>query len=276
MRLGICTIQRNRAKWLAEWVAFHHLVGCTHFYIYLHKCTDHSKQVVVQLQKHFNIQCFELGDDVDRPQLAAYQHCYQSFGHEIDWMAFIDGDEFLFPTQADNLQTALQPYTYEKMSALGVYWQCFGSSGHINDPDGLIIEDYKYRANLDFFGNKHIKSVVRGGQGPYFSIKENAHLFNTIFGTFDEKMRPINNGLMNDLTPSYEHFRINHYVCQSLEYFRTFKQHSGAADAGATSVRTDEWWANVDRNDDLNLDILKFAPKLKEILFKLTQKPLIG
>ena len=269
MRLGICTIQRNRGKWLSEWVAFHHLVGCTHFYIYLHKCTDNSKQVVAQLQQHFNIQCFELGDDVDRPQLAAYQHCYQSFGHQIDWMAFIDGDEFLFPTNADSLQTALQPYAYEKLSALGVYWQCFGSSGHIQDPNGLVINDYRYRASLDFSANRHIKSIVKGNQGKHFGVINNSHYFSTIFGTYDENLRPVDNGFMQDLDPTYDFFQINHYVCQSLDFFRNFKQTSGSADAGANSIRSNEWWIKHDRNDEPSEDILKYVHRLETLLISI-------
>lgn len=276
MKLGICTIQRNRAKWLAEWVAFHHLVGCTQFYIYLHKCTDQSAQVVMQLQKHFDIKVFQVDEAVDRPQLAAYQHCYQTFGHEIDWMAFIDGDEFLFSTAKDNLSEVLIEFQYEKLSALGAYWQCFGSSGHIQDPDGLIIEDYQYRANLKFLANRHIKSIVKGGQGSNCSVAENSHLFKTIYGTFDEMMRPIHKGLMEELSPSYSKIRINHYVCQSYDYFKQFKQNSGAADAGAQSFRNDEWWKNHDRNDEISDEILKFAPQIKIILNDLKLTPFNG
>jgi hypothetical protein len=265
MRIGICTIQRNRGKWLKEWVAFHHVVGITHFYIYLHKCTDDSKEVVTQLQKNFNIQCFEVNEDTVRPQLVAYQHAYENFGYEIDWMAFIDGDEFLFPSAANTLSDVLQDYQYQKLSALGVYWQCFGSSGHVQDPNGLIIEDYIYRANLDFLANRHIKSIVKGSQGSHCTSAGNAHLFNTIYGTCDELMRPIHKGLMDELIPSYQKIRINHYVCQSMEYFKNFKQNSGSADAGAKSVRSDEWWNNHNRNDEVNQDILKYSTSLKKV-----------
>ena len=119
MRLGICTIQRDRGRWLKEWTAFHHAVGFRKFYIFLHRCQDDSEQIVRDLQRHFDIQCFVLGADVHRPQLAAYQYAYQNYGHEIDWMAFIDGDEFLFPTVEDDLRVAMQRYHYEKVSALG-------------------------------------------------------------------------------------------------------------------------------------------------------------
>jgi hypothetical protein len=272
MRLGICTIQRNRGKWLAEWVIFHHIVGFSNFYIYLHKCDDNSREIVTHLQKHFNIQCFVIADDTQRPQLAAYQHAYHEYGHEIDWMAFIDGDEFLHPSSKNTVPEILEDYRYKRISALGVYWQCFGSSGHIEDPNGLVIEDYQYRAKLDFLPNRHIKSIVRGRQGRYCFSAENSHLFHTIYGTFDEQMRMIDKGWMRELQPSYEQLRINHYVCQSLEYFRKFKQHSGAADAGSNHIRQDSWWLEHDRNEEIESEILRYVPKVNELLENILRK----
>lgn len=266
MKLGICTIQRDRAKWLTEWVVFHHLVGFTNFYIYLHKCRDNSKEVVANLQKHFNIQCFEIADDTDRPQLVSYHHAYQEYGHEIDWMAFIDGDEFLYPSTTNHIGDVLEKFNYQKISALAVYWQCFGSSGHIQDPNGLIIEDYQYRAKLAFLPNRHIKSIVRGRQGQSCTSAGNAHIFNTIYGTYDEQLRPINSGWMKELEPSYTQLRINHYACQSYEFFKNFKKSSGAADVNVNHIRPDSWWTEYNNNEEHDDTILKYTPSLKKTL----------
>lgn len=266
MKLGICTIQRDRAKWLTEWVVFHHLVGFTNFYIYLHKCQDNSRDVVANLQKHFNIQCFEVSDDTDRPQLVSYHHAYQEFGHEIDWMAFIDGDEFLHPSSMNSIGDVLKEFQYKKISAIGVYWQCFGSSGHITDPNGLIIEDYQYRAELDFLPNRHVKSIVRGAQGQHCFSSGNAHLFQTIYGTVDERMRQIDKGWMKELEPSYELLKINHYACQSRDYFVKFKQKSGAADGNKNLIRPNEWWDEFNRNEFHEIEILRYKSKLLETI----------
>lgn len=181
-------------------------------------------------------------------------------------MAFIDGDEFLFPTNDDSLEKVLNQFQYQPISALGVWWSCFGSSAHIKEPEGLVIDNYKQRASFDFEANRHIKSIVRGHQGSHFSVGQNAHIFNTIYGTFDENFRPITSGFMPDLEPTYSKLRINHYVCQSYEYFKQFKQLSGAADAGPLAVRSDEWWTKHDRNDVLDSAILRFRPQLIEVL----------
>ena len=266
MKLGICTIQRNRGRWLTEWVAFHYLMGFRNFYIYLHKCTDNSTDIIQELSKKFNIQCFVIPDDTFRPQLVSYQHAYKEFRHQVDWMAFIDGNEFLFPTQAENLSSVLEKYSYEKMSALGVWWSCFGSVGHIQEPEGLIIENYQRRPPEKFPDNSHIKSIVMGHQGSHFSVGPNAHIFNTIHGTKDENLRDIDGGFMPNLTPTYDHIRINHYVYQSYQYFKEFKQNSGAADAGALAVRPDAWWEKHDRNDEEDQSMLKFVPQLTQLL----------
>jgi hypothetical protein len=181
-------------------------------------------------------------------------------------MAFVDGDEFLFPAQNHTITDALERYNYEKLSALGVYWVCFGSNGHISEPNGLITENFKRRSNFDFAPNKHIKSIIRGRQ--IIKVTNNAHYFTTMFGTFDEQLRPVTQGYMSQYNPSYDVFRINHYVCQSYEYFKSTKQISGKADVagGAGSFRSDDWWTEHDRNDETDDSMAKYQESLKELM----------
>jgi hypothetical protein len=183
----------------------------------------------------------------NKVQLKVYQHAYENFAHECDWLAFIDGDEFLFPTAAASIGEALAEFQYQKTSAIGAYWACFGSSGHIEEPSGLMIENYRRRPDYGFEINRHIKSIVRGRQSS--RVGPNAHMFVTPWGTQDELGRPIDFGLTK-YAPSFSRFRINHYVCQSYQYFKQSKQGSGAADAGAGYVRPDTWWTKHDHNDE--------------------------
>ena len=266
MRLGICTIQRDRAAWIKEWVTFHYLVGFRKFYFFAHNCKDNTSEVLLELQKKFDIQAFVLGADVERPQLKCYQYAYDNFAHEVDWMAFIDGDEFLFPTQTKDMREALESYSYERISALGVWWSCFGSAGHVAEPEGLVTENYRMRASADFEANRHIKSLVLGRQMGRVHVAQNSHIFNTPFGTVDEQRRLITKGFSPEYEPSYTNFRINHYVCQSYNYFTKFKQNSGAADAGALMVRPDSWWTKHDRNDEFDNSLEKYSADLRTLL----------
>jgi hypothetical protein len=260
VKLGIVSIQKNRAPWLHEWVAFHHLVGFSTFYVFAHNCTDHSAQVLKQLAGHYDVRGFSIDTQEDRVQLKVYEHALQQFGHECDWFAFIDGDEFLFPVAAPDVATALNDFNYTRTSAIGVHWACFGSAGHVQEPAGLVTENYTRRAPLDFVVNGHVKSLVRGRQDSHVGV--NSHLFNTPWGTQDELGRELP-GAISPHAPSHTKLRVNHYVTQSLQYFKQFKQTSGAADAGAAMVRPDSWWTNHDRNDEADDSMAPWLPRLK-------------
>ncbi len=145
MELGIVSIQRDRADWLTEWFAFHYLVGFRKFYLYAHHCKDNTTEVILKLSKKLAITSFVIPDIMDRVQLKAYQHACDNYMNDVDWMAFIDGDEFLFPTNSSTVEDVLSEYqNRDDISALAVYSMTFGSSGHIKEPSGLITENYRH------------------------------------------------------------------------------------------------------------------------------------
>ncbi|QJY34540.1 methyltransferase domain-containing protein [Diaphorobacter sp. JS3050] len=265
--LAITSIQRNRNKYIVEWLAFHLAVGFNQFYIYCHKTDDGMTENLLELSKKYPIQVFSLEQD-DLPQIMAYQHAWTNFGAQVDWMAFIDGDEFLFPTQAQSIQEALAAYEHCDLSALGVFWKCYGSNGHLTDPDGLILETHPKHSRNDFLPNRHIKSIVRGGE----DINPNkSHLFETKRGTFDENMRPITHGWMRDLAPTYNTLRINHYVVQSKQFYFDKKQSMGGADMIAGFVRPDSYFDEYDRNEDSDGMSLRFLEQTKQKFAEITR-----
>jgi hypothetical protein len=267
MRVGICSIQRNRGPWIREWVLFHYLIGVRYFYIGIHKTTDDSVKVLEGLSPHINIKIFRVADTTyHAPQQDFYQYTLDRFQHEVDWMAVIDGDEFLFPVKLDTLQAALQKFTHKKFSALGVYWRCFGSSGHTKEPKGLILENFKHRAPDDFPPNRHIKSIVRT-KFANSTLTLGTHHFETTFGTYDELGRLLTGGRAH-FEPSHEDLVINHYVCQSRNFFVNVKRPQGAADMNITredQLRSEAWWEGHNRNDIRCDAIDRFIPPLKKL-----------
>ncbi|CAG9172518.1 glycosyltransferase family 2 protein [Cupriavidus pinatubonensis] len=248
MKIAVTSIQRDRNPWIVEWLAFHMLVGFNQFYIYSHKCRDGMSDTLLKLTQRYPIQVYGLESD-DKPQLAAYHHAWNTHGQDVDWMAFIDGDEFLFSTAQSSMAEALAPYAGKPLSALAVYWMCYGSSGHIEEPAGLIMENYTRHSARSFQDNRHIKSIVRGGQQIEIA---SSHLFRTPHGTYDEQMRLITDPIIRDnpdAQPSWDKFRINHYSVQSYSFFKQTKQNMGVADFNAAYVRPHEWFHKYDRNE---------------------------
>ena len=245
MKLGIASIQRNRSKWVVEWLAFHMAVGFEQFFLYVHKTSDGMTEKLLKLARRYAIKVHVL-DEQPQPQLLAFQHAASSYCLEVDWLAFLDGDEFLLPAEGLHIGASLAPFETRALSALAVYWQCYGSSGHVQDPDGLVLQDYSRHSRHDFQPNRHVKSILRGGQTAHV---QGAHLFHTLLGTFDELHRPITNGFMRELEPSQQHLRLNHYAVQSFDFFRQVKQSIGAADGNPMLIRPDSWFFEFDRNE---------------------------
>lgn len=245
MTIAMTSIQRDRAPWLLEWLAFHLVVGFDRFYMYTHKCSDASTALLASLARRYPIVVHPFDVEV-LPQLVAYQHAWNSYGREVDWMAFVDGDEFLFPVADANMADALARFADKSLSALAVYWLCYGTSGHLTDPPGLILENFTRHSGAGFSQNRHVKSIVRGGDQTV--TIHGPHVFDTPLGTFDERMRPVDKGLMMELEPSYEILRMNHYVVQSWDYYVRSKRTSGGI--FGCPVRKLEWFRLFDRNEN--------------------------
>jgi hypothetical protein len=245
MKLAVTSIQRNRNPWIVEWLAFHMLVGFNQFHVYAHKTNDGMQDTLLRLARHYPITAHAIEGD-QSPQLQAYQHAWNTHGDAVDWMAFIDGDEFLFPTAHASMAEALASFDAHDFSALAAYWMCYGSSGHLDEPAGLVMENYKRHSRPDFRMNSHVKSIVRGRQRIVTSA---SHVFQTDRGTVDEQLRPVNHGWMGAYAPSYERLRINHYMVQSWQFFVQTKQNIGAPDANPNLVRPVSWYRECDRNE---------------------------
>ncbi len=259
MKLAITSIQRNRGKWIVEWLAFHMLVGFEYFYLYAHKTDDGMTEILVKLGRRYHIKVHLL-DDQPQPQLLAYQHAYAAYGDTVDWMAFIDGDEFLHASDGGQMGQALSGFDAQPLSALAINWRCYGSNGHVADPDALVVQAYPRHSRADFLPNRHVKSVVRAKQ----TVKvQTAHVFHTDLGTFDTLGRPVTSGWMRDNPPSFDTLRINHYAVQSFDFFRRTKQHMGAADGNPLLIRPEAWFHEYDRNEDDDGQSYQFLVRLK-------------
>lgn len=68
--------------------------------------------------------------------------CLRKSKFRTKWLPFIDIDEFLWSPLQPTLPEVLE--RYKRFSGVAVRWVLFGSSGHINKPQGGCIENYKY------------------------------------------------------------------------------------------------------------------------------------
>ena len=217
--LAVCAIYKNEATYLREWVEFHRLVGVEKFFLYDNRSTDDHRE---QLAPYLADGTVEVQPWPDHPgQISSYTHCLEAHRDDARWIAFIDIDEFLFSPRLVPLPKALA--AYEKHPAVGVNRATFGSSGHKTQPDGLVIENYVWRAPERYYLSRQVKSIV----DPRRTLKprgNNSHVFLHSDG------HPVcTNGDPLDSKPfsfspkestSFSGLRINHYLIKSEQQWK--------------------------------------------------------
>lgn len=265
MRLVICSIFRDEALYMREWIEFHRLVGVEKFYLYNNRSRDNYAEV---LAPYAAAGIVELQDwDYDTPcQLTAYTDCIAKRQGTNERIAFIDLDEFLFSPVYERVSDVLDMLPRD-WDAVGVNWVCFGTSGMKEYDDRLVTERFTHRVPEDL--NNHIKSVVRMSCQVAIRCCHHAHAFNV--NTFKEDGEKIQPGAAGGLRHSSDVIRINHYASKSMQEFR---ERLAKGDVSRTSGprqpgRPEGWddgfafWDTQFREDKT---IWKFLPSLKSAL----------
>ncbi len=274
--LSICAIVRHEAPYIAEWIEFHRLVGVQRFYLYDDASDDDTVEIINRRNR---------GDIVLEPwkydpacvcrarvpfrkthQVIAYNDCIRRRADETTWCAFIDADEYLYHgTEDDIIEPLCEDIEMAGESALFVNWLIFGSNGHATKPDGLTIESYTKRGQCGHpvpYGHhgKLIARLDRLGQFGAFGSHNAAFISGH---AVDEKGRPI--AAATNARPSADRWRLNHYYHRSADETVARVE---AIDNNAVKGyhKTADRMRRHDLNDEEDTGILRFLPRLKEVL----------
>ncbi|MDB4225820.1 glycosyltransferase family 92 protein [bacterium] len=139
--ISICAIFKNEARYMAEWIEYHKMLGVDHIYLYDNNSEDNYRDVIAP---YINEGFITLKSwPMEHGQMAAYEDCYKSNRKDTKWLAFIDLDEFICPQKETDIKKWL--IKYELYPAVSIYWQMFGTNGHIEpNYDKLVIEQYTH------------------------------------------------------------------------------------------------------------------------------------
>ncbi len=266
--LSICAVVKNESPYIAEWLEFHRLQGVEQFYLY-HNGDDENPLIYEDTCSGNDITWLPWPGKCQ--QNKAYQHCLEAFGGESEWIAFIDVDEFLWsPPYPGDLRYAIdavcfRAYDDSDIGAIAVHWYLFGSNGHEEKTDGLVIERFTRRSALP---DKHVKSIVCGSA--ISSVSKNPHAFYLRDGFFAISESGVGYPVEYATMPggTADVLRINHYVTKSRAEYAERKK-LGDANSGIvpSEKRIAEMYAAHDCNDveDTVLRDL-YAEKIKEKL----------
>ena len=222
---------------MKEWCAHHLLLGFDYICIFDHKSTIPLQKEFQNFDKRVSIIRCEWQNPVKIPLMKQSINIAKQLN--IDWILYLDADEFLVLNVFKNIKQMLT--IFKHADSIAINWLMFGTNNHKKDPSGTIIENY---TKSDLKLNKHVKSFVRPSQVTTIS---NAHFYNII----NPLLRvSIQNNVMNSIHPEFnecpvEYFKVNeyiaHYVYQSEETYINRK----------LKLPTDD--TNVFRNKDKNI-----------------------
>src|SRR3984885_7724305 len=209
-QLVVCAIFRNEARYLLEWLTYHHLVGVDHFVLYDNGSTDDPARVIggSPMAEHVTLIRWP-----QRPgKLPAYRHFIDIFAPGFEWAAFIDLDEFLLPLNGRKVQDTLD--RLPGAAAVLVQWRVFGPGPWDASPPGLVIENYDQRAADDFPTNGHVKTIARCSE--LLDVTENPHEFKVNGPVFNTAGHLAPNTAIQ-AQPCYQHLVLNHYFSKSRQ-----------------------------------------------------------
>jgi glycosyl transferase family 92 len=218
--LSACTIYRDAAPYLPEWVEFHRLMGVERFFLYDNGSSDDHRDVLAPYLEEGTAVVhdwplpFVRHDGRIGALRGAFDHCVMAHRDDSRWIAFLDLDEFLFSPTGRPVSELLPEY--EQFAGVCVSRAEFGTSGHRTAPAGLVIENYVHRRRVRADEQVPTKSVVDprralASLGPHTFLYREGHVV-------DEHMRPVDQLDGRGLKPvSWSRFRIHHYWSKSEE-----------------------------------------------------------
>ena len=245
----------HHAELLEEWIEFHRLVGAERFFVY--STLEANRAVLAPYERDDTVVVHDWPIPFPPAIGTGFTHCVREHRGDSRWIAFVDVDEFLFSPTLRPLPEVLPEF--ERWPAVGAVTVTFGTSGHVQQPPGLVIDNFRYRGEQPEVNS--IKCILDPARTERCIM---AHQFEYTEGTVvDELHRPVEGYFTK--TPSTEKLRINHYWTLSQEAAeRKFEQWSNSS----TDRRQRRWFDRRAASLDGVLDetILPYVPRLRDAM----------
>ena len=264
--LAIVAILKNEGRYLKEWLDYHLLAGVEHFYLYDNDSTDNQAEVVKPYV------AAGLVDYISAPgkamQMQAYNDAVADYRFQSRYIAFIDGDEFIYPKTNRPIVEVVDEILLRDPNAAGlaIHWQLYGSNRQVTaDYSKGVLERFTRRAEKNFWEEHEVKNNMIQAIGNGFlkvivnprRVKQ-VHTHYAIY--FDDYHSVNESGLKLSPNPASraiveEKIAINHYFTKSREEF-DLKRSRGRAYSG--SKWSDKYFDVYDRNEVFDNGILKY------------------
>jgi len=240
--LSVGCLFRNEAHSIIEWVEHYLLHGASHFYLIDDNSDDDSCLLLEPYVKRGVVSLFNAKwDRYLGRQRDMYNHYILPRLSESEWLLMCDMDEYVWSPSNLDLRKVLA--SCGGIGQIQVDHTLFGSSGHEIQPQS-IVGAFTRRS-------EQVPTKVPGNRKYFVNCGFKFNSLNIHHATFidkeDEDKRFL---LLND-----DYFRMNHYSCQSRDFWDNVKCKRG--DGDFWRVRSGADFDEIDVNDAMDDGLLK-------------------
>ncbi|PIN07029.1 hypothetical protein CDL12_20422 [Handroanthus impetiginosus] len=156
-KMCVCTMLRNQAQFLPEWIMYHAQIGVQRWFIYDNNSNDDLDHMVDSLvDSNYNVSR-HIWPWI-KTQEAGFAHCALRARDSCEWVGFIDVDEFFHLPSNLSLSNVLTNHSRSNnIAEIRVSCHNFGPSGLKNFPTKGVMVGYTCRMAAP---ERH-KSIVR-------------------------------------------------------------------------------------------------------------------
>ncbi|OGA76572.1 glycosyltransferase family 2 protein [Hydrogenophaga sp.] len=258
--LAIAGIFKNEAPYILEWIAHHRLLGIHRFFIADNDSTDISTELFEALARLGHVELIRHTTEPGiKPQIPAYQRLVELAGDRVRWMAFIDADEFIWPTSpGPGIEDFIRTLDAQgDVGALALNWATYGSGRNYFYENAPVQQRFQHCASPPHWLNQNIKSIVKLQaldrfasvhgvflKPPYCCVMSDGHeLVESAEYTRKETGR-----LTHSDRVCWDSFRVNHYIVKSWLEFSKRKIPRGRAYTDSAAL-TKSFFLGHDNND---------------------------
>jgi hypothetical protein len=230
--LSVGAIFKNESHILKEWITHYLRRGVEHFYLINDNSTDDFMGILEEYRNAGRITLFHVNEPY---YLGRQKTLYNLYIlprlKDTQWLLMVDLDEFVWSKRSVEMTEVLREL--EQYGQLQISEALFGSNGHETQPKNVVSsfvkrreeysDRYKYFVNCSF---------------EFSSL--NVH-----YATFMEERYMKDPSIFIAIYPEY--FIMNHYNCQSREFWNRVKCTRG--DADNYLIRTSNDFIGLDCNE---------------------------
>ena len=258
--LAAVAIMKNEGPYIKEWLDYHLLAGVEHFFIYNNESPDNQSEFIKPYVDA------GLVTYIDYPgkarQYEAYNTAVRDYKFFCRYIAFIDGDEFIFPQDDKSISDVTDDVLADNddVAALCANWRFYGSNYQDKaDYTTGVLERFTRCSKT---ADKHVKTIANPRRIDFFWNPHFAMYFSPYFAV-NERGGEVHDAF--NKPPVDDKIVVNHYCTKSREEFEK-KYRRGTADSVNNVYNTKNFSHDKD-NDVADDGILKYRDaRIKKFL----------